>query len=144
MIGIGLAIILIAGVAMLLFLTGAKTGGGKAGQHDKKPSLDLELVKNRWHDINTQQKSPSGMKNALVEADKLLDYVMRTQGAAGDTMAERLKHSEKRLSNKEAVWQAHKLRNHLSHEVGFEVVSSHAHEAIAAYGRALKDLGALR
>jgi len=48
------------------------------------------------------------------------------------------------LSDKEAVWQAHKLRNHLAHEVGFEITPSHAREAIAAYQRALKDLGALR
>ncbi len=69
---------------------------------------------------------------------------MRSQGTGGETMAERLKRSQTRLSDKEAVWQAHKLRNHLNHEVGFEVVASHARQAVAAYGRALRDLGALR
>ena len=138
MIGIGLVIVLLAGVALLLFLTGVKTGG-KHG--DKKPALDLDLVKNRWDDIRAQQKSPSGMKNSLIEADKLLDYVLRGRGYRGTTMAERLKNAESNFSRRESVWRAHKLRNAIVHDVAYDLVPQQVEHAVTDLGQAIKDLG---
>lgn len=139
MIGTGLIIVLIAGVALLLFLTGVKTGGANRGEH--KPTLDLELVKNRWADIAAQQKSPSGLKNALIEADKLLDYVLRGRGYRGTTMAERLKNAESNFSRREAIWRAHKLRNTMVHEVGFDLVPQQVEHAVTDLGQGIRDLG---
>lgn len=139
----GLLLIIAAGVLLLAVVTGASKR--PAAPKRRAGQLDYDMVRHRWADIERLSvKGGLGLKGAVSEADKLLDYVLRTQGAGGNTMAERLKHSEKRLSDKQAVWQAHKLRNHLSHEVGFEVVSSHARGAIKAYGQALKDLGAIQ
>lgn len=139
-----LLIIILAGIALLAVVSaGAKKprvrrGGNRVG------GVDRELVANRWATIEQLSRDGgSGLKNAVSEADKLLDYVMKQQGTAGETMAERLKRCESRLSNKEAVWQAHKLRNHLAHEVSFDLVVSQAREAISAFGQALRDFGAL-
>ncbi len=140
-----LLIIIAAGVLLLAVMSGAgkkpkrRRGGNRVG------GVDRELVATRWQAIDQMTTTGgSGLKNAVSEADKLLDYVMKQQGTAGDTMAERLKRCESRLSDKEAVWQAHKLRNHLAHEVSFDLVVSQAKQAIAAFGQALRDLGALR
>lgn len=139
----GLVIILAAGTLLLVVVTGTKTQ--RPTPRRSVGAVDYGMVRSRWAEIEqSSAASSAGLKGAITDADKLLDYVMKGQGARGETMAERLKRSERRLSDKEAVWQAHKLRNHLNHEVGFEVVPSHAREAIAAYGRALKDLGALK
>jgi len=139
----GLLIIVAAGILMLAVVTGS--GKRPARRKQRTSRLDYDLVRSRWAEVEQMSKNGGlGLKGAITEADKLLDYVMKGQGARGETMAERLKSSQPRLSDKEAVWQAHKLRNHLNHEVGFEVVASHAREAINAYGRALKDLGALK
>ena len=136
---------LVVVVASGILLFGLVSSGGKTRSPRRNSSLDRELVVTRWQNIEAMTAGGgSGLKSAISEADKLLDYAMRGQGAAGATMAERLKRSETRLSDKESVWQAHKLRNHLAHEVGFEVAAGHAREAIAAYGRALRDLGALK
>lgn len=138
-----IVIILAAGLLMLAVMSASS----KHHRQSKRTSttLDRELVANRWQTITAQsQAGAAGLKTAVSEADKLLDYVMRGRGTAGDTMAERLKRTESALSNKEAVWQAHKLRNHLAHEVNFDLVVSQAQAAIQAYGQALRDLGALR
>lgn len=68
---------------------------------------------------------------------------MKSQGYSGEVMAERLKQAQTKLSDRNAVWSAHKLRNALAHEVGFDLVASQAQEALRAFERGLKDLGAL-
>jgi len=137
-----LLVIVAAGVLLGTLVSRPQKSRMKPGR--RIGQVDKDMVSKRWADIEQIAGSGGlGLKGAINEADKLLDYVMRQQGAAGETMAERLKRSESRLSDKEAVWQAHKLRNHLSHEVGFDLVASQAKDAVRAYGRALKDLGAL-
>lgn len=137
-----LLIVLAGGVLLFSIVSGAN----KPKKHHKlSASLDRDLVASRWEEVERLvDGGGSGPKSAVSEADKLLDYAMRGLGARGETMAERLKGSESRLSNKEAVWQAHKLRNHLAHEVGFEITPSHAKQAVTSFHQALKDLGALR
>lgn len=129
--------IIIAAVGLLLLgvISAGNRGMKRVARH---PHLDRQLVAERWSSIEAMRPA-----SAVPEADKLFDYVLRAQGFAGQTMAERLKRAERRLSDRGAVWRAHKLRNSLAHEVGFEVVDSHAREALAAFKRGLEDLGAL-
>jgi hypothetical protein len=115
-------------------------GGHKPAE--AKPSLDVELVRSKWTDIlSMQQAGPSGLKNALMEADKLLDYVMKARGFAGETMADRLRSGGQSLSNLNAVWEAHKLRNQLAHEVEHDLVAQQVRNALLTYQQAITDLG---
>lgn len=82
-------------------------------------------------------------KLAIIEADKLLDKVFKEYGLRGQTMGERLVSAGKFLSDKNAVWQVHKLRNRLVHEVNIEVNLEQTKRALGVFARALKDLGAL-
>lgn len=81
------------------------------------------LVITEWRNINIllTERSPSQLRQALISADKTLDNVLRDL-FEGDTMAERLRNSEKRFDKDtyNKIWKAHKLRNTLVHEVGFE------------------------
>ncbi|MDB5178782.1 MAG: hypothetical protein JWN01_725 [Patescibacteria group bacterium] len=126
---------------------GGRGGGyrGGSGHHQPAPSLTRDQIATRWVTIQgmAAQGGGNGLRNAIMEADKLLDHYMRSSGAAGDTMADRLRSSQNRLSDRNSVWRAHKLRNALAHEVGFDLVASQAREALADFERALKDLGGL-
>jgi hypothetical protein len=106
-----------------------------------------EVVK-QWSDIQTTVGlgGTSHFAQGVVSADKLLDHVLKQMGYAGDTMGERLKSAVDDMSPAiyHNVWQAHKLRNQLVHEVGSEVMSFQVKEAIGQYEQALRDLGALR
>ena len=140
---IGLIIIFAVGALLLAVIGGQKTPRGRK-KAPTRQHFDRELVRSRWQTVEQMAHTGgSGLRNAVSEADKLLDYTLRGRGYSGQTMAERLKKSESRLSDKEAVWEAHKLRNHLAHEVGFDLVASQAQAALAAFRQALSDLGAL-
>jgi hypothetical protein len=109
--------------------------------------LDKAEVKSKWDSIMAGSGTGgSGLKNSIHEADKLFDYVLISQGTPGDTMGDRLKAARDRFSDRAAydgVWQAHKLRNALAHEIGFDLVASQAKEALGGFERGLKELGAL-
>ncbi|MEX0932126.1 MAG: hypothetical protein WDZ81_00785 [Candidatus Saccharimonadales bacterium] len=107
-----------------------------------KGKLDLNLVKRRWSEVEEGvKKSGAGRKQAVIEADKLLDYVLKQQGYNGQTMAERLKKAENTLHDKEAVWQAHKLRNRLVHETDADLMGDMGKRDVAAIKQAINDLG---
>lgn len=108
----------------------------------QQQGLNVGLVQSKWAEVITMQNSgPSGLKNALFEADKLLDYCMIGKGFAGDNMGDRLKSGGNQFSNVNAVWGAHKLRNQLAHEVEHDIVPEQVKHAVAALGNAIRDLG---
>lgn len=80
-------------------------------------------IKSDWNSIRLAltSKNPSQLKQALITADKSLDNALRDV-VAGETMGERLKASrdkfDRDIYNK--LWEAHKIRNNLVHESGYE------------------------
>ncbi len=111
-------------------------------------AVDVQEVAKRWSDIQTSigLGGATHFGSAVVSADKLLDYVLRQKGYHGETMGERLRSAQPDFTSNtyNQVWQAHKLRNTLVHEVEGEVLSFQAKEAINSFERALRELGALR
>ncbi len=71
--------------------------------------------------ILLSQKSPSQLRQALITADKCLDNALKDI-VDEESMGERLKSAEslfdRDLYNK--IWEAHKIRNNLVHESGYE------------------------
>ena len=133
----------------LIFAGSSKTTrstNGRGGGRNKYPATQLGDIKGRWEIIKaTAEGGAAGMKSAISEADKLFDGVLRAQGLPGDTMADRLKAAKPRFSSYsvyDGVWRAHKVRNSLAHDVGFDLVPLQAREALADFERGLRDLGA--
>lgn len=105
-------------------------------------NFNPELVKAKWGELQAMSGSgPSGLKNALFEADKLLDYCMMGQGFTGETMGDRLKSGGNRFSNLNAIWAAHKLRNQLAHEIEIDTVAPQIKQAINDLGQGIRELG---
>ncbi|HUD11862.1 MAG TPA: hypothetical protein VMS08_05605 [Candidatus Saccharimonadia bacterium] len=109
--------------------------------------VDPTEIRARWQTITaTAGGGASGLKSAINEADKLFDHVLKQIGMSGETMAERLKSARHRFAeyaDYDAVWRAHKLRNSLAHDIGFDLVPTQAREALSDFERGLKSLGAL-
>ncbi len=138
-----LAFIAVAGI---LLLGAISANGSKGAKNSKRAASNLNkaLIAERWRGIQMSAGSgASGLKNSLNDADKLFDYTMKQLGYPGETMAERLKVAQTKLSDRESVWRAHKLRNSLAHDMDFDLVPSQVRGALAAFERGLKDLGAL-
>lgn len=107
--------------------------------------LNVDKYRVKWLTIEQQLKKDniSGCHMAVMNADKLLGHALKELGVKGQTMGERMKASRQKFSNNNAVWSAHKLRNRLAHEPDASVSYDQARRALAAFKRALKDLGAI-
>jgi len=127
--------------------TGKRRGSRLASRRAGVEPLSRNQVYDRWQTIQTMSATGgNGLRQAINEADKLFDHVLRQQGAHGDFMGDRLKSFRNRFSDYaiyDNLWKAHKLRNALAHEVGFDLVAGQAKDALHGFERGLKDLGAL-
>lgn len=140
-----IAVLLISLVMGLLLLAvvsgGSKKPAVKTGKGKPTTRLNTKTVQNRWSIVQTMtSQGGNGLRQAIMEADKLLDYVLQGKGYRGETMAERMKSANKEFSRRNDVWAAHKLRNALAHEVDFDLVPSQVKQSIKAFERAIKDL----
>jgi hypothetical protein len=137
-----LLISLVLGVLLLAVVSsGSKTAKTKSRPGKPSVRLNTKTVQNRWSTIQSlTTQGGNGLRQAVMEADKLLDYVLQGKGYRGDTMGERMRSANLQFSRRNDVWAAHKLRNALAHEVGFDLVPSQVKQSISAFERAIKDL----
>lgn len=105
--------------------------------------LSRQYYQKKWLEILVRVKTYDGMILAVIDADKLLDEVLRKLSFRGKTMGERLVSAQHQLSDNDAVWHAHKLRNRLVHEPTVRLRKTEAKDALAGFRQGLKDLGAL-
>jgi hypothetical protein len=100
-------------------------------------------IKSDWKNIGklVTSKGPSQLKQALITADKTLDNALK-EIVAGETMGERLRNA-KDLFDYETynkIWEAHKVRNNLVHEAGYEPPHHMITDAIEKLRRGLNSL----
>lgn len=115
---------------------GSASGGGS----DSK----AEMVKNlRWEKVIEHINSPnsSDWKLAIIEADIMLDDLLRAAGYHGDTLGEMLKAVEKSdFVTIESAWDAHKVRNQIAHQgAGFDLTEREAKRVVSLYESVFKE-----
>lgn len=111
----------------------------------KRYSFDKEEYQAAWLHIENSlvRDNKATYPTAVIEADKLLDKALNEMAIPGRTMGDRLKKSSNYFSELNAVWHAHRLRNQIAHEHGFEIDYNQAKRALASFKQALKDLEAI-
>lgn len=110
------------------------------------PSEVPTAQENRWAEIkkHVNDFKESSWKLAIIEADKFVDDVLKNAGFQGESMGERLMTIEPgQLLSLQGLWDAHKLRNLLVHDVNYNVTHRQAILAIEAFEKVLRELGAL-
>ena len=105
--------------------------------------LKKDYFHQQWAELLARVKTPEGMVLAVIDADKLLDEALRRRRFKGKTTGERLVAAQREISDNDAVWYAHKLRNRLVHEPNIRLKKREAQTALAGFRQCLKDLGAL-
>lgn len=129
-------------------LVGLLFGHGRNGKSRRSPEgeggLDKSYIDSKWQEIEQlmQLGSPSNYSRAVLEADKLLDHILKGYRAPGMTMGDRLKASQNRFSKDgyNAAWQAHKVRNELVHNSRYQVLDYVAKTAINNFKKAIDEL----
>ena len=135
MIYIFLAAVILFGLAVLVVV-------GRAAKR-RAPSLKRDYFHKQWMELLARVKTPEGMVLAIIDADKLLDEALRKCHYRGKTTGERLVAAQRILTDNDAVWYAHKLRNRLVHESNQTIGKREAQSALSGFKQALRDLGAL-
>jgi hypothetical protein len=80
-----------------------------------------EPVNKRWEQVvkYANSESPSDWKQAIMEADIMLEELLRSLGYVGESVGEMLKSVEKNdFLSIEDAWEAHKVRNAVAHSGG--------------------------
>lgn len=102
-----------------------------------------DKIKQDWENINQllKQKSPSQLRQALLTADRSFDAALK-DFMPGETMGERLKNAKTKFDivtyNK--IWEAHKVRNNLVHEAGYEPPYYVIIQAVENFRNAFKEI----
>ncbi len=98
----------------------------------------------RWRHIESlmESASQSEWREAVVEADIMLDDVLKQRGYTGENLGERLKSAD--FATLQDAWEAHKVRNQIAHEgSAFELSETLARRTIARYENVFRELGAI-
>lgn len=105
----------------------------------RRPRLtdgERDFVRRQWRLVGAGTQP----KHDILEADKLLDFVLGRLGYTG-SLGEKLQQAGPRFAGLDAVWAAHKLRNRLAHEIGFTPTATETRQALQSFARALRQLG---
>jgi len=125
--------LIIAGVILLaiavLFVV------AKLRRKRQLPAGVRKILLKQWEEV----RGMTDNHRKVMDAEKILDHALTTLGYSG-SFGEKLKAAGPRFSRVQQVWEAHKLRNRIAHEVGITVNDRDCNTALAAFERALKDL----
>lgn len=140
-----------AGVIAVIFAILIKKGwilGGVKIKNGSRGELDLNFVASKWQEIQqlVGQGKPSACKVAIIEADKLVDYVLKAKVGNDGSMGDRLKRAQKMFPNYsdyQNLWSAHKTRNLIAHEATHELFFPEVKKTISYFEKALHGLKAL-
>lgn len=80
---------------------------------------DVTKTQLRWQKIieHANTNNPNDWRQAIIEADIMLDELLTVQGYRGDTVGDKLKQVEKSDFNSiDLAWEAHKVRNNIAHQ----------------------------
>ncbi len=100
----------------------------------------------QWQKV--KQRLDTGLESeyklAVMEADSVLDDILKKMGFAGETLGERLtKLTEATITNLPEVLEVHKTRNNIVHDPDFKLTLDETKRAMEAYEKALTDLQAI-
>ena len=101
----------------------------------------------RWQHIEglARGASPSEWREAIIEADIMLDEALVRRGYTGEGVGEKLMQvTRSDLASVNDAWEAHKVRNQIAHEgSAFAISETLAGRTIARYQAVFRELGAI-
>ncbi|HUT22213.1 MAG TPA: hypothetical protein VMX18_02250 [Candidatus Bipolaricaulota bacterium] len=107
--------------------------------------IDVKQIQDKWVEIESliSKDSEAMWRVAIIEADNLLDFVLKGMIMPGETLGQRLKVACYKYEKLRNVWWAHKLRNTIVHESDYKLRRGEAAKAIKGFEHALKILRVL-
>ncbi len=96
----------------------------------------------RWEKVVAYLESDnqSDWKQAIIEADTLLDEMVAAMHYPGENLGERLKNVEPSdFLTLQDAWDAHKIRNQIAHQTDFTLTRREARRVMELYERVFRE-----
>lgn len=126
-------------------LSHSSTGSEEADDSIPAPAPGGWLAA-RWGEISRHMESPkeAEWRFAIVEADKMVDEVLKRAGYPGSTLGERLTNMQPgQLETLEGLWFAHKVRNRVAHDMDYFLRYTEAKQVIRFFEATLREFRAI-
>ncbi|MBU6414870.1 hypothetical protein KGQ34_01330 [Patescibacteria group bacterium] len=107
------------------------------------PNSILEEHSRSWEAVLAKLESvnASDWKFAVIQADSILDDILKHSGFIGETMGDRLKQiNASQLDSLNDIWEAHKVRNDLAHSPDRPLSQEEARRVIGQFEKAFREL----
>jgi len=99
----------------------------------------------RWNSVvkHMHSASTNDWKQAILDADVMLDDAITSRGYAGEGIGEKMKQVKRSdINTIDDAWEAHKMRNRIAHDgSNFELTQREARRIIGLYEGVFKELG---
>lgn len=111
--------------------------------------MDRQTATEMWKKVEEEAGygKPSNYRSAVINADKILEFVLSKMYPRLSTTGERLKAVKDKFTGSyeiyDGLWFAHKVRNEIVHNVNFELPSSQVSDILEKFKAGLVRLGAL-
>jgi hypothetical protein len=102
-----------------------------------------EVVREKWLDIQRLCANKKTWTQAVLEADKLLEDVLKAKRYKGKSIGERLVAAQRKLTDNDGVWYAHNLAKKILEKNAKRLKESDVKKALIGFRQALRDLGVL-
>jgi hypothetical protein len=140
-------------IAMLVLYTHASTRRWQFYAQSERELRDAEDLydelyrgvkkSSRLDDVlkHIDSDNPNDWKLAIIEADIILDDLLKQRGYVGNSLGERLKSiSPTQLASLNDAWEAHKVRNRIAHDgADFVLTQRLAEETISRYRKVFNE-----
>jgi hypothetical protein len=114
---------------------------------EKKDTIQsTNKIETEWMEVKARLEigDEASTKLAVIEADKLVDNLLKTMGYIGNSMGDRLKLLERsNFESLDDLWRVHKVRNKIVHDPDFHIDTEEAKKTIETYEKVLRQLKAL-
>ncbi|HDY73326.1 MAG TPA: hypothetical protein ENH86_02020 [Candidatus Jorgensenbacteria bacterium] len=137
-------------VFLVYILFKALPYGTKLSMFAKRPkraiTLRDEVFREHWQDIltKTETELTENYKLAIIEADALVDDVLKRLQYQGEHMADRLARlSSQDFTSIDRLWKAHRMRNEIAHTPGFTISQEEAKRVLDDYQSFFHEVGLL-
>lgn len=142
-----ISFLLVFGIVIFILKTELLTIGlRRLIRGTEAPTFPKGKIRKQWDKIlaRVEAKDEANLKLAVIEADGLVDFLLKRIGYKGETMFERLKSIKPaQLKSLDGLWQAHKVRNRVVHEPNFKINLNQTEEVIENFKKVLEELEAI-
>ncbi len=105
------------------------------------PAGDMTMA-HQWEKAlqHVESANENDWKQAIIDADILLDDLLNKMGYRGESVGEKLKRvASGDMKSLNEAWEAHKVRNQIAHEPGFVLSQYQARQAIGMYRKVFEE-----